>query len=63
MTITIPFRGEDADIKFRDYGYESDTNAHVIEWEFVDGREVDLTDAEEQAIYDRCAQASYDSYD
>ena len=33
MTITL--RGIEWEIKYRDYGYEYDTNAHEIDWDFV----------------------------
>lgn len=33
--ITITFRGEERDVEYKSYGYESDTNAHPIDWCFA----------------------------
>lgn len=46
-----------------DGGYESDTNAHVIEWHFEDTTPEEhnalaLTDIEEQEIYDQLCRGS-----
>ena len=59
----IKFRGEDVEVEYKDHGYESDTNAHVIDWEFVDYAGGELTEAEEQAVYEQLVQNSYDHYD
>lgn len=56
MTITsITFRGAEHDVEFTDHGYEPDTNAHDIDWRFVEGalNEIDLSDDDLQAIYDQ----------
>jgi len=49
-TISVNVRGQQFDVEItRDHGYEPDTNAHEVEWEFVDmGRALQstLTDAE-----------------
>ena len=56
---SVKFRGEDRDVIIDfDGGYESDTNAHVIEWHFADltpeeHDALELTDEEEQAIYEQ----------
>jgi hypothetical protein len=36
-----------------DGGYESDTNCHVIEWKFIGDDPGELTDHEEQLVYDQ----------
>lgn len=50
-TTSVDFRGESVDIRYRDYGYEPDTNAHDIDWEFVEEPDPPATEAEEEAIY------------
>lgn len=64
--VQVPFRGDFLDVKVtRDYGWESDTNAHEVEWE-VDGMTGDeynalnVTSEEEELIYDMIYQASAD---
>lgn len=54
---TVEFRGERCEVVIdKDHGYESDTNAHEIEWHF-DGvspeehEALQLTDLEEDSIY------------
>lgn len=62
----VKFRGEDRDITLdSNGGYESDTNAHVIEWHFtgLSADEYDalkITDEEEQSIYEQLIEASYE---
>lgn len=55
----INFRGfEDVEIVIdADHGYEWDTGAHDIDWHFDDDRlaDVELTEAEEQLIFEHCA--------
>lgn len=48
----VTFRGEQVLVWFVDHGYESDTNAHEIEWWLAgpEFKDVELTDAEEEAI-------------
>jgi hypothetical protein len=51
----ITFRSEpDVGIEYHDHGWESDTNAHPIDWRFVDveKQRLELTPEEEQAIED-----------
>lgn len=61
---SIQLRGQEFDVEIDlDGGYESDTNAHVIEWHFVgmspeQHEALKLTDDEEQAIYDELCAAS-----
>jgi len=64
--VQVPFRGDFLDVRVtHDGGWESDTNAHDVEWE-VEGMTGDeynalnVTDAEEQLIYDEIYKASYD---
>lgn len=61
------FRGEEeVEIVIdHDGGYEHDTGAHVIEWHFADDKfkDVEPTDAEEQEIYEACADYGRDSGD
>lgn len=63
-SLFITFRGEaDVEVEIdRDYGYEPDTNAHDIDWHFVDDkfREVALTEDEEFAVFEACAQYGAD---
>lgn len=53
---SVTFRGEEVDVMYRDHGYEPDTNAHDIDWEFVEEPDPPATDEEEQAIYLELAQ-------
>lgn len=56
MTLaSIKFRGAEHDVEFTDHGYEPDTNAHDIDWRFLEDslNETDLSDADLQAIYDQ----------
>lgn len=58
---TIDFRGERVDVEYTDHGYEPDTNAHVIDWDFGTGsplNEAELTDEEEQSIYKQLLEIS-----
>ncbi len=48
--VYVKFRGDEVEVKYRDYGYESDTNAHTIEWEFTGDLPPDLTDEEQGDI-------------
>lgn len=52
-TTSIQFRGESVDVKFTDHGYEPDTNAHGIDWEFVDLDVPDFSYEEEIAVLDQ----------
>ena len=55
----ITFRGDpDVEIEFRDYGYEWDTGAHDVEWEFTDPnlKDVEVTEHEEQEIFDKIVE-------
>lgn len=63
---SVTFRGEEHDVEVdRDSGYEPDTGAHEIEWHFYgmsasEHDALNVTDDEEQAIYEQLVQASYD---
>lgn len=65
---SVNFRGESVDvIVSKDGGYEADTNAHVIEWHFYgltpeQHDALNITEAEEQSIFDQLAQWSYDQH-
>jgi len=50
---TIKFRGEEVEVKYQDYGYEPDTNAHGIDWEFVDLVVPDFSADEETLVLDQ----------
>lgn len=64
MLRTVQFRGESLDVEItHDGGYEPDTNAHVIEWQFYGlspekHDALQITDEEEQSIYEQLLQAS-----
>lgn len=64
--VGVNFRGEERDVEIdHDHGYEADTNVHEIEWHFVglspdEHNALNMTDAEEQAIYDKLAEVSRD---
>ncbi len=64
-TLTINFRGGKCTIKYKDYGYERDTNAHDVDWEFVGEdshlNDVVLTADEEQQIYENIIKHADDS--
>jgi len=66
--VSVKFRGAEHDVEIdADHGYESDTNAHVIEWHFVglsadDHEALKLTDDEENAIHLQLAEYS-EEYD
>lgn len=54
----ITFRNIEMEVLYVDYGYESDTNSHVIEWYFADNKITSngITDKEEQEIYEKLAR-------
>lgn len=64
---SVDFRGEECDVEVdHDGGYEPDTNAHEIEWHFFglspeQHEALNLTEAEEQSIYDQLCESSDDS--
>lgn len=64
--VSVKFRGEDVDVEIDlDGGYEPDTNAHVIEWHFYgmsaeEYNKLEITDDEEQAIYDQLVTHSHE---
>lgn len=64
--VSVTFRGEELDVEIEhDGGYESDTNAHVIEWHFYrmtaeHHEALKITETEEQAIYEQLVEASRD---
>lgn len=61
---TVEVRGEQVDVEFTDHGYEPDTNAHDIDWDFTDRCFIpDLTDEEfgevMRQIYEAAAEPDY----
>jgi len=48
---SVTIRGNEFDVEYHDHGWEPDTNAHDIDWHFVDDGPNDLTAEEEEAIY------------
>jgi len=58
----VKFRDDEIQVKYRDYGYEHDTNAHTIEWEFVGEVPVDVTDEEQDKILEQLYEISYDRH-
>lgn len=50
---TVNFRGEEHDVEYINHGYDSSTNSHKIDWWFVELVSIELTDDEEQNIYDQ----------
>lgn len=57
MITSVTIRGQEWDVKYHDHGWEPDTNAHEIDWDFVDeDAPNDLTDEEHEAIYLQLAQ-------
>lgn len=61
---SVMIRGEEHDVKYRDYGYEFDTNAHEIDWEFVDPESApkDLTPEEEESVFIQLAKIEDHDY-
>lgn len=56
MITSIRFRGEEHDIEItHNGGYEEDTNAHDVSWEWVEDEmnKIQLREDEEQFIYDQ----------
>jgi hypothetical protein len=68
-SIFVPFRGDHEEVIVdRDHGYESDTNAHEIDWNFTRPELEELaTDDEREAImqmlYALSADDWWDDYD
>ena len=64
MSITsVSLRGEEFDVQYHDHGWEPDTNAHDIDWEFVDANAPqDLTDEEQDDIYRQLAEMEYSPF-
>ena len=54
----VTLRGQEYDVTYIDFGYEPDTGAQEIDWWFVEPPDFELTDVEEQRVYDVCASAS-----
>lgn len=50
---SVTFRGKEVDVEYVDHGWEPDTNAHVIDWNFIDDElnQLEMTDEEEQSVY------------
>ncbi len=66
MITSIRFRDEEHDIKIiRDGGYEPDTNAHDIDWEWADDEmnKLELTENEEQLIYEQLIEKLENAYE
>ena len=63
MQTSVSIRGQQFDVKYRDHGWEPDTNAHDIDWEFVDSdAPKDLTSEEEGEIYLQLARQEHESF-
>lgn len=59
--IGVTVRGVELTVAIRDHGYEYDTGAHEIDWEFTDDDAPDdLTDEEEAAVMDQIYQFAND---
>lgn len=56
----VKFRDDEVEISYRDYGYEPDTNAHTIEWEFIGAVPENLTDEEQDKILEELYEISAD---
>lgn len=58
-TVNIRIREREYEIEVtRDYGYEEDTGAHDIDWNWIDEPPPNLTDHEDQLISDQIYEAS-----
>jgi hypothetical protein len=66
-TAFIELRGEEYEVKYQDHGYEPDTNAHDITWEFTKFNNqhppTDITDDEYGSIDNQIRQRSLDYAD
>lgn len=52
MITSVTVRGQKWDVEYIDHGYEPDTNAHDIDWDFVDkDAPKDLTIEEDEEVY------------
>ena len=65
---TIMWRNEERDVTYRDHGYEWDTGAHEIEWEFDDRSMNDpdlfeITEDEQDWILEQLHEIAADEYD
>lgn len=58
--VWLEFRGDEVEIDYKDHGYEPDTNAHEIDWEFVSPLPENLTDEEQDKILEKLYEISYD---
>jgi hypothetical protein len=61
--MTVNFLGEPHEIVItHDGGYEPDTNAHAVDWEWCDPamNSIDLTAEQEQGIYDQIYKVLYE---
>ena len=64
MLTSVSIRVQDFDVEYHDHGYEPDTNAHDIDWNFVDAdAPKDLTAAEDEAIYLQLAQIGHEHFE
>jgi len=64
MLTSVTIRGQEFDVEYRDHGYEPDTNAHDIDWDFVDAEAPkDLTTEEEESIYLQLAEIGFERLD
>ena len=50
--VSVDIRGKSVLVWMQDHGYETDTNSHTIEWDYVNQKDrvEDLTDEESEAI-------------
>ncbi len=63
MRTSVTIRGQEFDVKFRDHGWEPGTNAHDIDWDFVDAdAPKDLTAEEEEEIYLQLARQEHEHF-
>lgn len=51
--VHVKFRNDEIEVKYRDHGYESDTNAHEIDWEFTGPLPENLTEEEQDSILEQ----------
>jgi len=63
MLTSVTIRGQQFDVKYHDHGWEPDTNAHDIDWDFIDvDAPKDLTTEEEEEIYLQLARCEHEHF-
>lgn len=63
MRTSVTLRGQEWDVEYRDYGWEPDTNAHEIDWDFTEpDAPKDITAEEEEAVYLQLQQRGHDYF-